>query len=159
MKVLEKSKFRFDKFLKDTIAFLKEYNCPETHPSVWVVWLEDGSPKVQWGPKEGRDNYMQQLNEGKSLFFRFSTECFDEEIHCANSKTYSCVDPQDEDTISIITEIDYLGYLVSIHDDTYQISLAIHSGEMFPYPEQIIVDKVGEYAEAMEEYLMKFITK
>ena len=157
MKKVEKNNFRFNEFLSATIAFLKEYNCPETHPSAWIVWLDKDSPKVQWGPLEGRDNFEQQLNEGKSLFFRFSTECIDEEIQCVDGNTCACEDPQSDDFNGVLDGNDFLGYLVKLENDEYQIDLAIHSSEKFPYPEQIILDKVGEYETAMEEYLSKFI--
>ena len=156
---LQKNKLKFEEFINSTLAFLKEHNCPESDPSVWIVWTDKNDTKVQYGPTTGRNNFMEQLQEGKSLFFRFSTECFDEEIICVDGETYECSDANDEDSNGIISERDFLGYSVSLVNDEYQIELAIHSGEMFPYPEQIILNKVGKYEDVMKLYINSFFVK
>jgi hypothetical protein len=159
MSKVDLKQFKFNEFLTNTLGFLKEHNCPESDPSVWIVWTDKDDAKVQYGPITGRDNFMQQLEEGKSLFFRFSTECFDEEVQCADGNTYECTDANDEEVTSIISERDFLGYSISLANDKFQIELAIHSGEMFPYPEQIIVSDITKYESAMINYLESFIIK
>ena len=156
---IKKNNFKIESFINSTLSFLKEHNCPESDPSVWIVWTDKNDTKVQYGPTTGRDNFMQQLQEGKSLFFRFSTECFDSEITCVNGETYECADANDEDSKSIISERDFLGYSVSLVNNEYKIELAIHSGEMFPYPEQIVKDEVGEYESVMKKHIEKFIVR
>jgi len=156
---IQKNSFKIESFINSTLSFLKEHNCPESDPSVWIVWTDKNDTKVQYGTTKGRDNFIQQLQEGKSLFFRFSTECFDSEITCANGETLECADANDEDVESILSERDFLGYSVSLVNNEYKIELAIHSGEMFPYPEQIVKSKVGEYEVNMRDYLDNFIVK
>lgn len=144
--------FNYEKFEKTILEF--EKTVTNVHPTYAVVWMEKNSKKVNFGPEEGRDELYKELQEGKQLFFPFSSSNVDGEFYAANNKTY-LADGENE----LIGDVDCFGYLISFKDDVLDISTAIHYGGGCGFCPNIDEHSCGELGKDMRLFLNKFLHK
>jgi len=162
------SKFRFDDFVESTLNFLKpqvsdfeaqllkDLNITDdggAHPSFSVVWLEGPDNRAHFGPTEGRDGFLDELREGKKLFFPFSSSCVDDEVHNADNSGFS----YDDDDERLLSDIDCVGFLLSLNDDSLTIEHAVHFGGSCMSAPCVEVRDCAEFESSMQKYLEQFI--
>ena len=152
-KQIEKAKFNLTHFSNSILTFLETQVSSDIHPSWAIVWLSRDSDKVSFGPEEGRSNFLEQLQEGNKLFFPFSSSCV-EELYFASGQTIEC---KEKNKSNLLSDIDSLGFLVSLDKDTYTIEQAIHYGGCFPHPNNIEVHNTSPFSIKMDTFLSDFI--
>ena len=140
-KQIEKAKFNLTHFSNSILTFLETQVSSDIHPSWAIVWLSRDSDKVSFGPEEGRSNFSEQLQEGNKLFF-------------ASGQTIEC---EEENESNLLSDIDSLGFLVSLDKDIYTIKHAIHYGGCFPHPNSIEVLNANPFCIEMDAFLSAFI--
>ena len=80
---IEESKFQFEEFTRKILEFLKPIVSEEVHPSS-AISIVDEHGDAEFGPDEGRSNFLEELRTGKQLFFPFSDHMIAEQIACAD---------------------------------------------------------------------------
>ena len=149
IKLLE---FNFSQFTKSILHFLETQVSSDIHPSWAIVWKVVNDKKIYYGSEDGRANFLEQLQEGKQLFFPFSSSCI-EELHLANGNSYEC---EDDSISDLLSDIDSLGFLISLNNDLLTIEKAIHYGGCFPHPNNIEVIESSPFDKEMDVFLSAF---
>ena len=147
------SNFSFPIFTKTILTFLETQVSSDIHPSWAIVWLSTDSDKVNFGLEKGRSNFLEQLQKGHKLFFPFSSSCV-EELYFASGQTIEC---KEDSSFNLLSNIDSLGFLVSLDKDIYTIEHAIHYGGCFPHPNNIEVLNNNPFIKEMDTFLSTFI--
>jgi hypothetical protein len=163
---IEVSKFQFDKFTSKVLEFIKkgiEDNLnanPEdleilkvTHPSVFITRIHELG-RVEWGPKEGRSNFLEELHAGLQLFFQFSSGKM--------GKLFLCVDgkPKDvsDETDFRLGDNEDVGFLVEIERESFIIKSAIYEFDPNSFCRSYVrISDCGEFEEPMEDFIKSFI--
>jgi len=166
------SKFRFDDFVNAVLSFIKLHNSgerpdflkdlkipeePAVHPSYSVVWLEEDDDLANFGPEEGRDGFLDELRDGKKLFFPFTTGCVDNEVHLADRSGISYDDDSDDDDEPLLGDIDCAGFLLSLKGDFLTIETAVHCGGYCMHAPTVELHDCAEFENPMQKYIEQFI--
>jgi len=146
-----KEKFDFKKFVKEALKFNKAQMSPEVDPSYCIIKAKDG----RW-PKycdEHRENFMEELEEGYYLFFRFASGEYRELIRCLDGGSI-IIGPRSNICIG---ELEEIGYLFQLKNGKFIINSASHCFSCIPPPAIIPKTNCGIFAKPMKEYIEKFI--
>jgi len=153
--IINKDKFKFNDFTASILEFLKSWGM-EVHPSYAIAMVEEPGDAPEYGPEEGRNNFLDELSAGNYLFFPFSTSNLDEPISCANGKAYKL----DEESDFVIGDIDCVGFLIKLDNGNFIINSAVNAGGacMAPPPSVDITD-CDIFDKPMKNYLNNFMIK
>ena len=80
--VVNKDKIDFEKFVKKTLSFLSTRVSDEVDPSMAIAIVEELGEEgyAVYGPESGWSNFIEKLEDGKLLFFPFSSPNTDQTI-------------------------------------------------------------------------------
>ena len=149
--IVAKEKFEFKKFVKMALKYNKATMSPEVDPSYGIIKTEDG----RW-PKycdEHRENFMEELEEGYYLFFRFAGEDTGEPIPCLDGNSIK-IGPRSK---FHGVELQEIGYLFQLKNGKFIINSACHCYSCIPPPAIILTKNCGIFAKPMKKYIEKFI--
>jgi len=148
------TEFKLQEFINKTLEFNKTVMGEGPNPSFAIVWTNGNSLEVHYEDENiARNNFIEQLNEGKTLFFPYSSSNVDNEVFCANNKT---VEIPEQDTAYLIGDVDCFGFSVKQQNDELVISSAIHYGGSCGRPDSIQNSDCDIFENDMIAYLVSF---
>ena len=148
--IVEKTKFLFDKFSEEILAFLRKQGLD--YPSNFVVTRSDAEIKEG----EHLRNFMKELEEGEELYFPFTTEGCSEPIKSADGTKYVS---KDGEYVGGLGEIETAGYLISLEDGRFVIKSGLHSDNWRSGPSATPYENDVHFDGPMEKYIKQFIIK
>lgn len=154
-------KFDLEGFVAATLGFLREDMSNDVDPSWGVMILPEPGGTPVWGPEEGgRDLVSELTNEGKALFFPFSSSNVGDPIPAADGKTYEL--PCDIDEVGDgdfwMGETANVGHLVNVQSDgTVVIQSAVFDIGHMPPPTLEAKDDCGLFTAPMQAFIDRFV--
>lgn len=140
-------------FAEEVLGFLGGQVSEEVHPSYAIVKVAAPGGFPQFGPGEGRSNFLEELESGHLLFFPFSSSYVDEPVPCADGQSRQL----DEDTEPAIGDVDCVGFLLQLKQQRLIIDSAIHAGGGLPPPPSVDIEYCGVFDAGMEAFISRFI--
>ena len=146
--------FKLQEFINRTLEFNKKVMGEGPNPSFSIVWTNDNLPEVHYENENiARNNFVEQLNEGKTLFFPFSSSNVNDEVFCANNKT---IEIPEQDNAYLIGDVDCFGFTIKQQNRELVITSAIHYGGSCSNPDSIESSDCDIFENDMILYLERF---
>ena len=150
------SDFDFEVFTKAMLNFLKKEVSQDVHPSYAIVKIDAPGGMPEFGPEDGRSNFLEELEVGHLLFFPFSSSNVGEPVQCADDQSREI----DDDSDFIIGEVDCVGFLIQLKDNVLYIDSAIHAGGACPGPSPSVdIENCDVFEAGMETFIDRFIIR
>jgi len=147
-------KFNMDGFTKAILEFLGEEVSPEVHPSWAIVRVAAPGGIPEYGPEEGRSNFMEELEAGHLLFFSFSSSNMGEPIRCADGQYREI----DEESDFCIGQTDCVGFLFQLKEGVLYINSAVDAGgACVAPPPSVDIQGCDVFDAGMEAFIDSFI--
>lgn len=160
-KTISLNNFDFNGFTEAILEFLGGQISEEIHPSWAIVTVDEPRGTSEYGPEEGRSNFLDELQSGQRLFFPFSSSNVGEPVPCADGESRQVVYDEEDETKNdfIMGDVDCVGFLFKLEDNKLCISLAIHAGGSCPGagPAVKIEKDCGVFTAGMNSFIDKFV--
>jgi hypothetical protein len=154
--VIQIRNFDFDSFAKNILAFLEGQVSGDVHPSYAVVRVAKSGAVPEYGPEKGRSEFVDEIENGKLLFFPFSSSNAGDAIECVDG--ISRVLP--DDSALILGDVDCVGFLIGLKEGYFTIDSAIHAGGASPGPlPSIDIVDCDIFDSPMDNYIKQFLAK
>lgn len=144
-------KFNFNKFVERSIEFAEEI----VSPGYAIACIENPGDMPEYEINyENKDELIRLINNGKSLFFMFSSNNIGEPINCANGEEYDI-----ENSDICLGEADCVGFLIQKKEEVFVINSAINAGGGCPAPAPSVDIEIDcdIFDKPMEEFIKKFV--
>ena len=142
-------KFKFDEFVDAMLNFgleVAEFS--------WVVpWIKKSGDEQNYEEEIERDYLFELKDEGKLLYFDFTTSNSGDPIECADGNKYEI----DESSRFGMDVSDTIGYLLSYKDGELSINSAMSTGPAIVRGSIDMRSDCDVFDEPMEEFIQKFI--
>ena len=154
--ILPRDKFQFDKFSKRILRYLRKQVSEEVDPSYAIVAVSEPGGVPRFGPEEGRENFLKELESGLKLFFPFSDSDIGEPIECADGRSRTIKENSD----FRLGETSCVGFLIQLKDKKFIINSAINAGRGCPGgTESVDIAECDIFDAAMEKFIRQFVEK
>ena len=150
---IEESKFQFVEFTCKILEYLKkEYSEAKVDPSSGILRVDEQG-RAEHGPEDGRSNFLEELHEGRQLFFPFSVSGCGEPNQCADG-----VDREIDEESGF--RFDSVGFLVRAENGRFIINSAVYWDGMCmpPTPPSVVISDCDVFDEPMEVFIRSFIS-
>lgn len=157
------SSFDLDGFTKVILDFHADGDCGpipappgEIHPSAHIVKLDTTGHFDNFGPDEGRSNFLEELESGHPLYFPFTHFGGDCPLDCADGQSLEedDYDEDDEDTPFVDGSI---GFVIALKDGVLSIDSASMGMGLCNFPPIMTIEGFGAADAAMEAFIDRFI--
>jgi len=159
-------KFDLKGFIQNTLEYCERNVSEGIEPSSAIV-ISTGYSKPPKQIEDGnRDLEKELVQDGLTLFFPFAISSLDDTIRCADSKTYTIPDyddnegmESDEEIAVLPDEMNILGLTIRFYADCLVFETASHylGAHVAPPPSIDIQDNLGFLQEPIEGYISRFI--
>lgn len=149
------AEFDFPAFVQANLNFLSTMVVEGVHPSYPIVWVDRERGTVEYGPEGGRDCFIDELSDGKQLFFPFSGCNIGDPIECADGVAREL----DEDSDFIMGDVDCVGFLISLDSAQLSIRSAEHAGGTCQFAPTVQATDCDVFDAPMKVFARSFLSK
>ena len=148
--------FDLEGFTNAVLSFLGGEVSPDVHPSYAIVKVDAPGGVPEFGPEEGRSNFMEEFEARHLLFFPFSSSNVGEPVRCADGQSRELNDDSD----FIIGDVDCVGFLFQLKEGVLYIDSAVHAGgACVAPPPSIDIENCNVFDAGMEAFIDRFILR
>jgi len=151
--LLSTNQFQFEQFASDILKFLARRGYEDIDPSSAIARTKSLDDIPEFGSESGRDNFLEELNQGYYLFFPFSDSDVGEPIRCADGEEYEI----DEESDFSLGEVACVGFLLKIEGDRIRINSAVHDCGGCPLPPSVEIRHCDVFDSPMNDFIHRYI--
>lgn len=143
--------FDLDGFTEVVLGFIRERTSKDAHPSFAILRLDASGCFDGWGPKEGRSNFLEELEAGHTLFFPFTLFGEEDPVRCADGQSLELGEE------SIVGDMACVGFLFQLKEGILYVDSALLATVVCHTPPSANIQNCDVFDAGMESLIDKFI--
>ena len=160
-KTIKFASFKMDDFMGAITEHLKSVIGEGADPQSAICVVEEDGRTPNWGEEDPDRDILEDIKEGKKVFFPFSDCGAAEPISCADgteiSNEWDEDDESEEECDIPIGEADVVGFLLWKNKDELSIDFGIHFGGSCSHPPCAEIYETGVFEDLMKKFIGRFI--